>query len=110
MLDCGVWSMKSSAKSASKTSKSPLLCTSSVFRRTTSLAASLADCLLMISLQLVECDRTVAPSLAVRVVRVLAFSGTSRGGLGANRFQCTRPHDELLEHRVYLSVVVAIRL
>jgi hypothetical protein len=37
----GVWSTKSSAKSSSNTSKSPLLCTYSVLRRTTAFAASL---------------------------------------------------------------------
>src|SRR6266571_1486751 len=36
----GVWSTKSTAKSSSKTSKFPRLCTSSVFRRTTAFAAS----------------------------------------------------------------------
>jgi hypothetical protein len=37
MLACGVWSMKSSANSSSKTSKMPLPCTSSVFRQDDSL-------------------------------------------------------------------------
>jgi hypothetical protein len=36
----GVWSTKSTAKSSSKTSKFPRLCTSSVFRRTTAFTAS----------------------------------------------------------------------
>src|SRR5215469_2941926 len=37
---CGVWSMKSSAKSSSKTSNLPSTWTSTVFRRTTAFAAS----------------------------------------------------------------------
>src|SRR5215831_13564241 len=44
---CGVWSMKSSAKSSSKTSKFPLPWTSSVFRRTVALADS-EDAMLLI--------------------------------------------------------------
>src|SRR4030095_14649417 len=37
---CGVWSTKSSANSSSNTRQLPLPCTSSVFRRTTAIAAS----------------------------------------------------------------------
>src|SRR5258705_3273799 len=45
---CGVWSRKSSAKSSSNTAKLPPPCTSSVLRRTTAFAASLALLMVMI--------------------------------------------------------------
>src|SRR2546425_7087542 len=40
---CGVWSTKSSANSSSNRPQLPLPCTSSVFRRTTAIAASPTD-------------------------------------------------------------------
>src|SRR5205814_2500620 len=54
---CGVWSTKSSANSSSNRRQLPLPCTCSVFRRTTAIAASPTDELLILVSPLTSAHR-----------------------------------------------------